>query len=117
MHLNKHLTYNEFRFILKFNMQNIHYTQPFSTGQITIPKFMRQHLGINNNTWIKIELHDNDLILTPQEKHSLESEKNKKKYIDSILSLQGGWFSQEEYENLRNKTQKKMKERYEQYSY
>jgi AbrB family looped-hinge helix DNA binding protein len=90
--------------------KNIHYVRPFSSGQITIPKKVRDKLGIGTDTWLKIEVKDTYLTISPQER-SVSSDREA--YVKKLVSLDTNWFNHEEWQESRDL----LKKRAEKYDY
>ncbi len=63
-------------------MDTVRYIKSFSKGQITIPKDLREALGIVDEFWLKLYLEDGKIIAEPIEKKG-----NKEKYRKSLLNI------------------------------
>ncbi len=63
-------------------MDAARYIKSFSKGQITIPKEIREILGMADEFWLKLYLEDGKIIAEPVEK-----ERNKEKYRKSLLNI------------------------------
>lgn len=60
----------------------IKYIKSFSNGQVTIPKDIRENLGIGDNFWLKVSIANGKIIAEP-----LENNQNKKSYKQSLLDI------------------------------
>lgn len=60
----------------------IKYIKSFSNGQVTIPKEIRESLGIGENFWLKLSVDEGRIIAEP-----MESTQDKKSYKDSLLDI------------------------------
>lgn len=60
----------------------IKYIKSFSNGQVTIPKDIRENLGIGDNFWLKVSIAEGKIIAEP-----LENNQNKKSYKQSLLDI------------------------------
>lgn len=87
-------------------MNTMGYIKSFSKGQITIPKVVRETLGIGDDFWLKLYISNGKIIAEPVEK-----EKNQSDYLKKLLSIKGGWISKDEIEKNRAAVEKQLKER------
>ena len=85
---------------------NIHYVKPFSGGQITIPKKFRDKLGVDKDTWLKIELKNSSLSIEPQQK---PQSFDKAAYIKKLLSLETDWFDYDDWKKMRAELEQRAK--------
>lgn len=58
------------------------YIKSFSNGQVTIPKDIRDNLGMGDNFWLKISVVEGRIIAEP-----LDNNQNKKSYKQSLLDV------------------------------
>lgn len=84
-------------------MNTVRFVKSFSKGQITIPKELRNALGIVNEFWLKLYIQNGRIIAEPVEK-----EKNREDYAKKLLSIKGEWFSQKEHEKIKQEIEKKL---------
>ena len=87
-------------------MNTAGYIKSFSKGQITIPKTVREELGIGDDFWLKLYINDGKIIAEPVEK-----ETNQDEYLKKLLSIKGGWISKDEIKKNRTAVEKQLKER------
>jgi AbrB family looped-hinge helix DNA binding protein len=76
---------------MKYNMEQIKYIKSFSRGQITIPKEIREILGVPEEFWMKIFIDDGKVILEPE-----RTIKSRDDYLKSLVSMKTDWFSDED---------------------
>lgn len=87
-------------------MNTVRFVKSFSKGQITIPKEFRDTFGIKHDFWLKLYIESGKLIAEPVEK-----EKNQSDYLKKLLSIKGGWLSEDEIKKNRAAVEKQLKER------
>jgi bifunctional DNA-binding transcriptional regulator/antitoxin component of YhaV-PrlF toxin-antitoxin module len=73
------------------------YIKSFSKGQITIPKEMRDGLGLGDVFWLKLYVENEKIVGEPLEREGDSSEYQKK-----LLNIDGSWFDSEDYKKMRN---------------
>lgn len=72
------------------------YVKTFSKGQLTIPKKVRSHLNMPDESWVRISVQNNGLLIEP-----VNSVFNREEYLKRITTMKGGWYSWEEHEKFR----------------
>jgi bifunctional DNA-binding transcriptional regulator/antitoxin component of YhaV-PrlF toxin-antitoxin module len=77
-------------------MQSVKYIKSFSRGQITIPKDLREELGVPEEFWMKIFIDDGKLVVEPVSK-----EISKDDYVQSLLSMDTSWFTEDDYQDYQ----------------
>lgn len=82
------------------------YIKSFSKGQITIPKTIREHLGIQDEFWLKIYTHERKIIAEP-----MEEKKDTGTYGKKLLNIKGDWYAGEETEENRHQVEQQLKKR------
>lgn len=87
-------------------MNTIRFVKSFSKGQITIPKDLRDALGIVNEFWLKLSIQNGKIIAEPVEK-----EKDKSDYAKRLLSIKGDWLNSNEIKKNRVHIEKQIKQR------
>ncbi len=87
-------------------MNAVGYIKSFSKGQITIPKVVREALGIGDDFWLKLYVDNGKIVAEPVEK-----DKNQSDYLKRLLSIKGGWMSEDEIKKNRTAVEKQLKER------
>lgn len=97
----------EISYILNFSMTK--FVKSFSKGQITVPKEMREELGIGDDFWLKLWIEGGKLVAEPAES---QPKLSPKKYAETLKTIKGGWFSlndhkkfQEEFEDHFKKSE------------
>jgi len=60
----------------------IKYIKSFSNGQVTIPKDIRESLGLGEDFWLKLSVAEGRIIAEP-----MEVSQDKKSYKDSLLGI------------------------------
>lgn len=68
-------------------MNGVRFVKSFSKGQITIPKEMRDALGIVHEFWLKLSVQNGKIIAEPVEKEKNEETLNKTAYRKKLLAL------------------------------
>ena len=87
-------------------MNAVGYIKSFSKGQITIPKVVREALGIGDDFWLKLYVDNGKIVAEPVEK-----DKNQSDYLKRLLSIKGWWMSEDEIKKNRTAVEKQLKER------
>lgn len=77
-------------------MNTIKYIKSFSKGQITIPKEMREALGIGEDFWLKVYLAKGKIIAEP-----FEEKKDVALYRKKLLQIKGDWIAPNELSKTR----------------
>lgn len=77
-------------------MQEIRYVKSFSRGQITIPKEIREELGVPEEFWMKMSVDNGKIVVEPVQKTQ-----SKDDYVNSLLSMNTDWFSEDDYEDYK----------------
>lgn len=85
-------------------MNTVRYIKSFSKGQITIPKVIRDELGVENDFWLKIYTEEDKIIAEP-----VERQKSKADYRKKLLSIKGTWINPREIERNRQEIEKRLK--------
>jgi AbrB family looped-hinge helix DNA binding protein len=73
------------------------YIKSFSKGQITIPKEMRDGLGLGDVFWLKLYVKDEKIVAEP-----LEREVDSSEYQKKLLNINGSWFDIKDYKKMRS---------------
>ena len=76
----------------------IHYARPFSNGQITIPKPIRQAMGIEDKSWLKFEAKGDQLIISQA---NPTTNLNQSKYANALRQLNTDWFDAKDYQQIK----------------
>ena len=87
-------------------MNTISYVKSFSKGQITIPKEVREVLGIGDEFWLKLSIENGKIVAEP-----VESEKDKTSFAKQLLAIKGDWFNPDEIMENREQLEKQLRER------
>lgn len=80
------------------------YIKSFSKGQITVPKEIREALGIGDTFWLKVYLNQDKIIAEP-----VESASKDLNYAEKLLEVEGKWFSETEIKKTRKQIEKRLK--------
>jgi len=102
--------------ILNFKMMNGNlqpkFIQPFSKGQITLPKDYREYLGINENSWLKISVLDEQILIQPvkgmEESRVIKPKINREAYLKKLLKIKGTWFDEKEIDEVRAEIEERL---------
>jgi len=87
-------------------MNTVRFVKSFSKGQITIPKDIRDWLGISEEFWLKLSVQEGKIIAEPAEVKT-----NKSVYAKKLLKLKGDWLNLAEIEKNRNQIEKQINKR------
>ena len=90
--------------ILNFSM--IKFVKSFSKGQITVPKDIREALGLGDDFWLKLSVAGGKLIAEPVEKEPTISPAE---YAKKLRKISGDWFSLDDYEKMRQEAEERLK--------
>ncbi len=71
-------------------MQNSYFTTTNTKGQIVIPKKIRDLLGLNHNSLLKISSMDTKVIIEKIHENETQTESNNA-YLQILKSTQGSW--------------------------
>lgn len=80
------------------------YQKSFSKGQITIPKAIRDELGIGDQFWLKIFVQNGAIVAVPQ-----QESQSKQTYVQSLLSISGDWLDTVEVDKNRKQIESHLK--------
>lgn len=69
-------------------MKIVSRTKSNNKGQITIPKKIRDYLGIRTNITLILSIHDKSLLVSPIEKPTIAQNQV---YLEILKRTQGGW--------------------------
>lgn len=72
------------------------FIKSFNQGQITVPKEIRETLGLGTSFWLKISVQNGKIVAEP-----LATETNSEEYAQQLLGLSGSWFVPTEWKKLR----------------
>jgi len=87
-------------------MNTVRFVKSFSRGQITIPKDIRDWLGISEEFWLKLSVQEGKIIA-----ELAEEKTNKSVYAKKLLKLKGDWLNLAEIEKNRNQIEKQINKR------
>lgn len=87
-------------------MEQINYVKSFSRGQITIPKTVRQAVGLGDNFWLKLIVQNGRVIAEPVEG---ESSAPSDTYLKDLLKIKGKWLSPLEVKELRTEVRRRLR--------
>jgi len=87
-------------------MNTVRFVKSFSKGQITIPKDIRDWLGISEEFWLKLSVQEGKIIA-----ELAEEKTNKSVYAKKLLKLKGDWLNLAEIEKNRNQIEKQINKR------
>lgn len=87
-------------------MSNIGFIKSFSKGQITIPKEVRNALGIGDEFWLRLSIENGKIIAEP-----IEQKRSSSRYAKSLLSIKGDWFNSDEIEQNRKQIDQQLQKR------
>ena len=87
-------------------MDNVTYIKSFSKGQITVPKDVRESLGLGDDFWLKLYTASGKIIAEP-----VEQKKDAITYQKKLLSIKGRWFKSKEIAANRKQIEKRLSSR------
>lgn len=82
------------------------FVKSFSKGQITVPKEIRDELGLGDDFWLKLSIQKGRLVAEPVEQ---ESKVSPAEYAKRLRKISGGWFSLEDHEKMRQEAENRLK--------
>lgn len=85
-------------------MKTVTRTKSNDKGQVTIPKKIRDYLGIKTNITLILSIYDNSLLISPLKK-STSSEKAT--YLKTLQKTQGSWSGESSFEAKKRKLELK----------
>lgn len=85
-------------------MQTVKYVKSFSKGQITIPKDIREEIGVENDFWLKLSIHNGKIIAEP-----VETGENKTSWRKKLLQIGSISFDAQELKKNREQVEKQIK--------
>ncbi len=85
---------------------NVKFVKSFSKGQITIPKELREELGIADDFWLKLSLENGKIIAEP-----VGAQLSRSAYQKKLLQIKGGWITQKEIADSRKQLEKQISAR------
>lgn len=86
-------------------MQLQSYVKSFSHGHITIPKKIRDELGIGKDFWLKLFVDDQKRIIA----EPVEKVLDKSKYLKTLLTMKTDWFDIKDYKKMRKEVDDRFK--------
>lgn len=94
-------------------MDTVRFVKSFSKGQITVPKEVRDALGMISEFWLKIYIQDGKIIAEPveQDKKIQNSSKKKAEYAQKLLNIKGDWFDPLKIKRNRAQIEKQIRKR------
>ena len=87
-------------------MDTIKFIKSFSKGQITIPKEMRQILGVEDEFWLRMYIDRGKIFAEP-----VEQKKDKAAYRQKLLGIKGDWINPLEFAQNRKQIESQLKKR------
>jgi len=87
-------------------MNDVRYIKSFSRGQITIPKDIRDVLGLTEEFWLKLSLDKGKIVAEP-----VTQGNDVDLYKQKLLKIEGDWFIESELAKNRASLEKKLKSR------
>ncbi len=88
-------------------MQQVRYIKSFSKGQVTIPKDIRDALGIGEDFWLKVLVSDGKIIAEPVEQK--DDEKKREEYRKKLLSIKVAFDLGPEIKRNREQIEERLK--------
>ena len=85
-------------------MGTVRFVKSFSKGQITVPKEIRDAIGVKYDFWLKLYIESGKIIAEPIEKEGDPSD-----YLKKLLSIKGGWMSNSEIKKNREAIDEQLK--------
>lgn len=82
---------------------NVSFVKSFSQGQITIPKSIRDEMGIGKDFWLKVYIDDEKIVAEPVSK----SKMGRDEYLLKLKKIKTDWFDEADYKNIRKEINKR----------
>jgi len=89
-------------------MTAVKFVKSFSRGQITIPKKIREDLGMGEDFWLKLYVEGGKIVGEPVEEQG-KKKFSREEYIKKLISLKTDWFNPQEIVEMRKRTAQRMK--------
>lgn len=91
-------------------MNKTYYIKSYSKGQFTLPKEVRDALGLGNDFWLQLDLQGNQIRLQPVTGAKLlkEPEVTQSDYATLLKDLDTTWFDHEEYKKMKDDIKKRV---------
>ena len=86
-------------------MQSVKYIKSFSRGQITIPKEVRDTLGIGEDFWLKLFVDKGKIIAEPVDERKM----NHDEFLHTLLNMKETWDMREEIKQNRKQIEDRLK--------
>ncbi len=80
------------------NQPQTRYIKSFSKGQITIPKEIRESLGVGDEFWMKLSVDHDEIRLKPVNE---EKKMSKEEWRKWLLTFKGTWDLSDEVKEAR----------------
>lgn len=103
---NTNLAFMPIQYILNFSMTSVRYIKSFSKGQVTIPKAIRDHLGLGDDFWLKLEVQGQKILAEPTQGAS-----DPEAFLHELLQMNGGWLTPQEQQRMRQKIELRLQDR------
>ena len=84
-------------------MNTVGYIKSFSKGQITIPKAVREALGIGDEFWLKLSVENGKIVAEP-----VDGKKDSTNYLKVLSSIKGNWINPDELKAIRKTVEKRV---------
>lgn len=106
--------HDKLNFKMKSQIPAAKFIKPFSRGQITLPKDYRDYLDIDENSWLKIFLLRNQIIVEPVEEiekgRVVKPSVDRETYLRILKRIKGDWFDEREIKRIRKEIEERLAE-------
>jgi len=85
-------------------MDTYKFVKTFNKGQITIPKEIRDFLGLAGEFWLKMYTVNGKIVAEPVDKKI-----DRQQYLKDLLSIKGGWLDEKEIIRNRKQIEERLK--------
>lgn len=82
------------------------YVKSFSKGQITIPKALREQLGLGDEFWLKLFEEQGRIVAEPAEPSPPPAD-----YTETLRTISGDWFDARDYRVMRKGVTRRIEDR------
>ena len=82
---------------------NVSYIKSFSQGQITVPKSIRDALGIGHDFWLRVYTEGNKIVAEPVAGVGLR----KDEYLAKLEKMDTKWFDIKDWKNMREQVRRR----------
>lgn len=85
-------------------MNKSYFIKSYSKGQLTIPKEVRDSMGLGDDFWLELTMEGNKLTIKPLKDTNVvrEPSTGADDYAKMLKNLDTSWFDEEQYKKLKD---------------